>query len=227
MSDWEKELEDEYKKPYYKQLYNFVINEYKDHTVYPPKKQIRNALHKTPLDNVKCVILGQDPYHGKGQAMGLSFSVNKNVPIPPSLMNIYNEINREFAYDNIPKHGDLTYWTEQGVLLLNAILTVRAGQPASHRNKGWENYTDAILQILNRQQRPIVYMLWGNYAKAKAQYLNNPQHLILQTSHPSPYSVNYGFNGCGHFKTCNEFLENHGITPIDWHVPDENKEKES
>lgn len=215
---WNEALAQEHAKPYYKELYNFVQEEYKTNTVYPPQNKILNALSTTPLENVKCVILGQDPYHGPNQAMGLSFSVNKDVAIPKSLQNIYKELHDELGC-YIPDNGDLTPWARQGVLLLNTVLTVRAGQPTSHSKKGWEQYTDAMLKILNEQDRPIVYMLWGNFAKSKAEFLNNPKHLILKTTHPSPFSAAYGFFGCGHFAKCNEFLKKNGMTPIDWQIP--------
>ena len=214
---WHEELKDEYSKAYYKKLYDFVQDEYKNNIIYPPQDKILNALHLTPLDSVKCVIIGQDPYHGPNQAMGLSFSVNKNIPIPKSLQNIYKELQNELSC-YIPNHGDLTSWAEQGVLLLNSILTVRAGQAASHKNMGWEEYTDAILKILNNQDRPIVFLLWGNFAKSKSNLITNSKHLILKSAHPSPLSANYGFFGCGHFKTCNEFLTRNNIKPIDWQI---------
>lgn len=217
MSNWETELATEHSKPYYKELFEFVESEYATKTIYPPKDKIMNATATTPLDAIKCVILGQDPYHEPNQAMGLAFSVNKNVSIPRSLQNIYKELNSELGC-YIPNNGDLTYWAEQGVLLLNSVLTVQAGKAASHQNKGWEQYTDAILSIVNKQNRPIVYMLWGNFAKSKKSLLTNPNHLILETSHPSPYSAGYGFFGCGHFKKCNEFLEANNLSPIDWQI---------
>ena len=217
MPKWNDILNKEQAKPYYQRLFAAVENEYNNYEVYPPRENILNALTHTPYDNVKCVILGQDPYHEKGQAMGLSFSVNKNITIPPSLQNIYKEIDREY-HCGIPSDGDLTVWADQGVLLLNAILTVRARQAASHRNIGWEEYTDAIIRALNESDKPIVFMLWGNFAKEKSKYLNNPKHLVLKTSHPSPYSVNYGFSGCNHFIKCNEFLAQNGIQPIDWTI---------
>lgn len=217
MSNWNQELAEEYSKPYYKDLYDFVMNEYKTKTIYPPANKIMNATALTPLDNVKCVILGQDPYHQPNQAMGLAFSVNKNVAIPRSLQNIYIELRNEFGY-TIPRHGDLSSWAKQGVLLLNSILTVENSKPASHSGHGWEIFTNKIISIVNQQDRPIVFMLWGNFAKSKKVLLNNPKHLILETSHPSPYSANYGFLGCGHFKKCNEFLVANNVAPIDWEI---------
>lgn len=215
--DWKNILHDEYTKDYYKQLYDFVIQEYNNHTIYPPFNLIENALVKTPYDNVKCVIIGQDPYHNPGQAMGLAFSVPKTEDIPPSLKNIYKELQNEFGYP-IPNHGDLTQWTKQGVLLLNAILTVRHGQAASHHNKGWETYTDAIIKSLNQKETPVVFLLWGKYAQSKKDLITNPNHCILTTSHPSPLAAHYGFLGCGHFKQCNDFLIKHNITPINWQI---------
>ena len=175
-------------------------------------------LNLTPFDKVKCVIIGQDPYHEPNQAMGLSFSVPDTTPIPPSLQNIYTELNNEFGYP-IPNTGNLTKWAKQGVLLLNAVLTVRAHQAASHRNQGWEQYTDAIIKTLNTKETPVVYLLWGAYARNKKTLITNPQHLILEAPHPSPLSAYRGFLGCGHFKKCNEYLVSKGITPIDWQIP--------
>lgn len=216
MSNWEQELAFEHCKPYYKDLFAFVMHQYDTTTVYPPKDKILNALKLTPLDNVKCVILGQDPYHEPNQAMGLAFSVNKGVAIPPSLQNIYKELNQELGC-YIPDNGDLTHWAEQGVLLLNSVLTVQAHQAASHSRHGWETYTDAILSTIAKQNRPIVYMLWGNFARSKKPLLNNPNHLILESAHPSPLSATRFF-GCGHFKKCNEFLVQNHLTPIDWQI---------
>lgn len=171
----------------------------------------------TPLDAVKCVIVGQDPYHTPGQAMGLSFATPKGRPVQPSLQNIYKELHDELGID-IPSHGDLTPWARQGVLLLNSVLTVQAHQAASHQNFGWERYTDAILQEVNRKQAPVVYMLWGRYARDKARFLNNKNHLVLESPHPSPFSADSGFFGNGHFKKCNQFLAGHGVDPIDWRI---------
>lgn len=216
---WRTALDGEFKKDYFKNLQVKIAEEYQVYDVYPPKNQISNALNHTQPDDIKVVILGQDPYHGPGQANGMAFSVNKNITIPPSLVNIFTEIKAEYPNDfTYPSHGDLTHWADQGVLLLNAILTVRAGKPTSHKNYGWETYTDAIISYINTIDRPIVFMLWGNFAKSKKELLNNPKHLILETSHPSPFSVNYGFKGCGHFKACNDFLVANNIAPIDWNV---------
>lgn len=198
----------------YKELERRVLQEYRNGTIFPPKDMVYNAMKLTPFDEIKCVILGQDPYHDDGQAMGLSFSVPQGVKVPPSLKNIYKELQNEFGYD-IPETGDLTAWAEQGVLLLNAILTVKAHQPASHKGIGWEQYTDEVLKVLNKKEEPIVFMLWGNFAKEKSKFLNNPKHLVLTSAHPSPFSCTKFF-GNNHFKKCNEFLEKNHIDPIDW-----------
>lgn len=215
--DWKTITESESQKPYFKQLMAYVEQEYKTQTCFPPFDKIMNAMALTPFDQVKCVIVGQDPYHTPGQAMGLSFSIPKGRPLQPSLENIYKELSAEL---NIPvaPHGDLTAWAKQGVLLLNSVLTVRAHQAASHQNMGWEKYTDAILEAIGQKQEPVVYMLWGRYARDKARFLNNPNHLVLESAHPSPFSADKGFFGNGHFKKCNQFLANHGISPIDWRI---------
>lgn len=218
-NDWLVPLQNEFKKPYYKQLYQKVIEEYNTTTVYPPADDIFNAFHFTPLSDVKVVILGQDPYHGTGQAHGLCFSVNKGVDIPPSLVNIYKELHEDLGC-TIPKHGYLEKWAAQGVLLLNTVLTVRAHQAMSHRGIGWEEFTDAVIDILNQQDRPIVYLLWGKPAQTKKRKLNNPNHLILEAPHPSPLSAHRGFFGCRHFSRTNEFLKEHGQTAIDWQIED-------
>lgn len=216
--DWNTINAKEKEKPYFKNLYRFVKNAYKNNTCYPPYEKIFNAIKITPFEQVKCVILGQDPYHGPGQAMGLSFSVQKDVAIPRSLQNIYKELKDELnCY--IPDNGDLTPWAKQGVLLLNSILSVQAHQAASHKNQGWEEYTDALLAALNQKTQPVVFMLWGAYAKSKKMLITNKKHLILESSHPSPYSASYGFFGCGHFKTCNDFLIENHIEPINWQIP--------
>lgn len=214
---WNEMLANEYQKEYYQRLFNFIKQEYATQTVYPPGDKIMNAFELTPYDNVKCVILGQDPYHGPNQAMGLSFSIPKDTKIPPSLRNIYLELQNEFGYEP-PNHGDLTKWAEEGVLLLNAVLTVRAHSPASHQNMGWENYTDAVIKALDKKPTPIVFLLWGNFARNKSALITNPNHLILEAPHPSPFSANRGFFGCNHFKKCNEFLQKQGLLPIDWKI---------
>lgn len=217
INTWHDFNESEKSKPYYNDLYDFVSKEYSEHTCYPPFGQILNALSLTPFKDVKCVIIGQDPYPGTNQAMGLSFSVPPDVAIPRSLQNIYKELNAELGC-YIPNNGDLTKWAEQGVLLLNSVLTVRAHETASHSEHGWETYTDNALIALNQKQTPIVYMLWGNFAKSKKSLIKNPSALILEASHPSPYSADRGFFGCDHFKRCNQYLELHDMTPIDWQI---------
>ncbi|MBQ6368459.1 MAG: uracil-DNA glycosylase [Parasporobacterium sp.] len=216
-NDWQEALKAEYAKPYYKQLYQFVNEEYRTRKIFPPGNDIFNAFHLTPLNQVKAVILGQDPYHNDGQAHGLCFSVNKGVEIPPSLVNIYKELHDDIGF-MIPDHGCLTEWAEQGVLLLNTVLTVRAHQANSHRNVGWEQFTDAAIKVLNEQDRPIVFMLWGRPAREKKKLLTNPQHLILEAAHPSPLSAYNGFFGCRHFSKCNQFLVSKGVEPVNWQI---------
>ena len=216
-NDWQQALRAEYGKLYYKKLYQFINEEYHSRQIFPPGKDIFNAFHLTPLANVKAVILGQDPYHGDGQAHGLCFSVNRGIEIPPSLVNIYQELHDDIGFA-IPNHGNLTEWAEQGVLLLNTVLTVRAHQANSHRGMGWEEFTDAAIRALNEQDRPIVFMLWGRPAQEKAKLLSNPCHLILKAPHPSPLSAYRGFFGCRHFSKCNDFLVENGVEPIDWQI---------
>ncbi|MDE6253919.1 MAG: uracil-DNA glycosylase [Lachnospiraceae bacterium] len=216
-NDWLEAINDEFKKPYYKELYNFVKEEYSKTVVYPPADDIFNAFHFTPLSEVKVLILGQDPYHNVNQAHGLSFSVKPGEDIPPSLKNIYQELHDDMnCY--IPNNGFLEKWAKEGVLLLNTVLTVRAHQANSHQGKGWERFTDAVINAVNEQDRPIVYMLWGKPAQSKASMLTNPKHLILKAPHPSPLSAFRGFFGCKHFSQANEFLEKNGIEPIDWQI---------
>ena len=215
--NWYEWQEIEKEKPYFKDLLAFVDKEYETQTCYPPYDLILNALNQTPYNKVKCVILGQDPYHEPNQAMGLSFSVNKGIAIPRSLQNIYKEISKEFGYE-IPNHGDLTAWAKQGVLLLNAILTVRKGEAASHQGKGWETFTDDILSFVNEKDTPVVFMLWGNFARSKKSLITNPKHLVLESPHPSPFSADRGFFGNNHFTKCNDFLKKNNMTPIDWHI---------
>lgn len=217
-TDWKSFLADESAKQYYAcELKPFVETEYTEHTVYPEHKNILRALELTPLDKVKVVILGQDPYHEPQQAHGLAFSVQDGVLVPPSLKNIYEEINAEYGC-GIPNTGNLTPWARQGVLLLNTVLTVREHEANSHAGHGWERFTDAVLKELDKQDHPIVFMLWGGPAQKKAKLIINPIHLVLKTSHPSPLSVYRGFRGCGHFKMCNEFLVKNGMVPIDWRL---------
>ncbi len=218
-NDWLTPLAPEFKKDYYRELYQFVRQEYATRQIFPKSDDIFNALHLTPLHEVKAVILGQDPYHGEGQAHGLCFSVKPGVEIPPSLANIYQELHDDLGCP-IPHHGCLECWAKQGVLMLNTVLTVRAHQPNSHQGKGWEQFTDAILEAVDREDRPIVFLLWGAPAQRKAALLHNPNHLILKAPHPSPLSAYRGFFGCKHFSQTNAFLAEHGVEPIDWTVPD-------
>lgn len=218
-NDWAAALKPEYSKPYYRKLYDTIVKEYSTYVVYPPSEEIFTAFHLTPLSQVKVVILGQDPYHEEGQAHGLSFSVKPGIDIPPSLVNIYTELQSDLGC-SIPNNGYLTKWAEQGVLMLNTLLTVRAHAAFSHKGIGWEEFTDAAIRILNEQNRPIVYLLWGKPAQQKAAMLNNPKHLILTAPHPSPLSAYRGFFGCKHFSKANEYLMQHGIEPIDWQIED-------
>ncbi len=217
-NDWQEALSGEFKKDYYRNLYNFVKQEYHEHIIYPPSDEIFNAFHYTPLSKVKVVILGQDPYHEENQAHGLSFSVKETQPkIPPSLQNIYKELHADLGC-YIPNNGYLKKWADQGVLLLNTLLTVRAHEAFSHKGRGWEEFTDAVIKVLNEQDRPVVYLLWGAPAGKKAEMLNNPKQLVLKSPHPSPLSASRGFFGCRHFSKCNEFLLAHGLEPIDWQI---------
>ncbi len=216
-NDWLDAISEEFKKPYYKELYTFVKEEYGKAVIYPPAEDIFNAFHFTPLSKVK-VLLGQDPYHNVNQAHGLSFSVpTSQKDIPPSLQNIYQELHDDVGC-YIPNNGYLKKWADQGVLLLNTVLTVRAHQANSHQKKGWEKFTDAIIEAVNAQERPIVYLLWGKPAQSKIPMLTNPNHLILKAPHPSPLSAYRGFFGCRHFSQANAFLTAHGAEPIDWQI---------
>lgn len=216
-NDWLEPLNPEFRKPYYAELFQFVKEEYATRKVFPPADDIFNAFHLTPLSQVKVVILGQDPYHNDGQAHGLCFSVKPDVDVPPSLVNIYQELHDDLGCD-IPNNGYLTKWAKQGVLMLNTVLTVRAHQANSHRGKGWEEFTDAAIRILNEQDRPIVFILWGSPAQKKAAMLHNPKHLILKSPHPSPLSAYRGFFGSRPFSQTNEFLERNGLEPVDWQI---------
>ena len=218
-NDWLQPLRKEFKKPYYRKLYDTVKREYSTYQVFPPADDIFNAFHLTPLSEVKVVILGQDPYHNVNQAHGLCFSVQPTVEIPPSLENIYKELHDDLGC-KIPNNGYLVKWAKQGVLLLNTVLTVRAHQANSHQNIGWEQFTDAVIEILDQQDRPMVFLLWGKPAQRKKAMLHNPNHLILEAPHPSPLSAYRGFFGCRHFSKTNQFLEEHGLTPIDWQIED-------
>ena len=216
-NDWLEPLSSEFRKEYYSQLYNFVKDEYSKTVVYPPAEDIFNAFHFTPLKDVKVLLLGQDPYHNEHQAHGLSFSVQPGQDIPPSLVNIYKELHDDLGC-YIPNNGYLKKWADQGVLLLNTVLTVRAHQANSHQGHGWEQFTDAVIQAVNAQDRPIVYMLWGAPARRKKAMLTTPKHLILEAPHPSPLSAYRGFFGCKHFSKANEFLKASGLEPIDWQI---------
>ncbi len=216
-NDWLTPLSGEFKKPYYASLYKKVLEEYQTTRVFPDSEDIFTAFNLTPLSQVKVVILGQDPYHGEGQAHGLCFSVKPGIEAPPSLVNIYKELESDLGC-YIPDNGYLVKWAKQGVLMLNTVLTVRAHQAFSHRGIGWEEFTDAAIRILNEQDRPIVYLLWGKPAQMKKSMLTNPKHLILEAPHPSPLSAYRGFFGCRHFSQANSFLEAHGESPIDWQI---------
>lgn len=211
---WKKELAPEFTKTYWKELTAELHYRFTQENIFPPAKQIFRAFDLCPFDKVKVVIVGQDPYHGVGQANGLSFSVNEGVSLPPSLKNIYTEIHNDLGITPKPS-GDLTRWADQGVLMLNSVLTVRAHSPASHAKLGWEHFTDAVIQALNRDREHIVYMLWGKYAQTKGETIDRTRNLVLASAHPSPYSVT-NFYGNHHFSTCNSYLTEHGITPIDW-----------
>ena len=216
--DWLEAVGGEFKKPYYRDLYKFVSEEYSTHVVYPSSEDIFNAMHFTPLGKVKVLILGQDPYHEPGQAHGLSFSVLPGkADTPPSLQNIYKELNSDLGC-YIPNNGYLKKWADQGVLMLNTVLTVRAHQANSHQGKGWEQFTDAIIKAVNDKEEPVVFMLWGRPAQMKKPMLTNPNHLVLTAPHPSPLSAYRGFFGCKHFSQCNDFLIKHGLSPIDWQI---------
>ena len=217
-NDWLPCIKQEFTKPYYKELYTFVKHEYDTRIIYPPAEDIFNAFHFTPLSKVKVMILGQDPYHNENQAHGLSFSVlPTQKDIPPSLVNIYQELHDDLGC-YIPNNGYLKKWADQGVLLLNTVLTVRAHQANSHQGKGWEQFTDAVIEAVNAQDRPIVYLLWGRPAQSKIPMLTNSKHLILKAPHPSPLSAYRGFFGCRHFSQANAFLEKNGIETIDWQI---------
>ncbi len=216
---WLKALGGEFRKPYYRELYQKVLQEYRTRQVFPPSADLLSAYELTPLEKVKVVILGQDPYHEPGQAHGLCFSVRPGVEIPPSLANIFQELHDDLGC-RIPNNGYLVKWAGQGVFLLNTVLTVRAHQANSHRGYGWEEFTDATIRVLNAQERPIVFLLWGRPAGQKKSLLDNPAHLVLEAPHPSPLSAYRGFFGCRHFSRCNAFLEAHGESPIDWQIDD-------
>ena len=212
---WKALLQEEFDKPYFAELIAFVKNEYAQTRIFPPGKLIFNAFNHCTVDNTKVVILGQDPYHGPGQAHGLCFSVQPGVQPPPSLQNIFKELQSDLGIVP-PKDGTLTKWAKQGVLMLNTTLTVRAGQANSHKNLGWTTFTDHVIEKLNDHEKPIVFLLWGGNARSKARLITAPQHLVLEAAHPSPLSAYNGFFGCHHFSMCNDYLKSCGLTPIDW-----------
>ncbi len=214
---WDEELKEEYKKEYFTELMNFVKEEYKNKTIYPKPNEVFNAFRYTDFDNVKVVILGQDPYHGPNQAEGLSFSVSDDVLKPPSLKNIFKELESDLGIP-FPKHNSLKPWAKQGVLLLNAVLTVEEHKPASHKGKGWEIFTDDVINILNKREKPIVFILWGAFARSKKSLITNKQHYIIESAHPSPFSARNGFFGSKPFSKTNEFLREKGLEEIDWSV---------
>jgi uracil-DNA glycosylase len=212
---WKKLLQDEFKKPYFNKLTDFVKEEYQNHTIYPPGRLIFNAFDKCSFEDTKVVVLGQDPYHGEGQANGLCFSVNDGVAIPASLRNIFKEINQDLG-KAIPKSGNLERWAEQGVFLLNATLTVQAAEAGSHQKKGWEEFTDAVVKIIAEQKESIVFMLWGAYAHKKGEFVDTNKHLVLKAGHPSPLNKTSPFVGCKHFSLANEYLKSKGLKEIEW-----------
>lgn len=214
-NSWKDKLQDEFEKSYFKTLTNFIRNEYKTQKIFPPANLIFNAFDKCPFDEVKVIIIGQDPYHNIGQANGLSFSVNEGIKIPPSLLNIYKEIESDLG-KTISKSGNLEHWSKQGVLLLNATLTVRAHTPASHQGKGWEQFTDTVIDTLSKECAGLVFLLWGNYAQQKGKNIDANKHLVLKSPHPSPLSAHRGFFGNKHFSTANDYLIKHNKKPINW-----------
>ncbi|KAA8481825.1 uracil-DNA glycosylase [Arcticibacter tournemirensis] len=216
---WKAALEGEFQKDYMKDLKAFLLREKQEgKTVFPPGNMIFNAFNHTPFQKVKAVILGQDPYHGQGQAHGLAFSVQKGVTVPPSLRSIYKELKNDIEGFTIPNHGELTKWADEGVLLLNATLTVRKGEPASHHNKGWEKFTDQAIIELSEKKKGIIFLLWGKNAQAKMPLIDANKHFILKAAHPSPYSAEHGFFGCRHFSKTNQLLKEQGLEPIDWQI---------
>ena len=217
-NDWDEILKGEFDKPYYLQLREFLANEYRTRTIFPSMYDIFNALRYTSFEDTKVVIIGQDPYHEPGQAHGLCFSVKDGTLPPPSLINIYKEIRDDLGIENPSDYGELTEWAKQGVLLLNTVLTVRQGQANSHKGRGWEQFTDRVISELNNKTTPVVFLLWGANARAKAQIITNPIHVKLTCAHPSPLSAYNGFFGCKHFSKTNDILVRNGLTPIDWSV---------
>lgn len=217
-NDWDKVLEEETQKTYFKELEQALEREYKEHVIFPPKELLYSALKLTPYSKTRVVILGQDPYHGLNQAHGLSFSVLPGVRIPPSLRNIYSELREDMGIST-PDHGTLDHWAHQGVLLLNTVLTVRQGKPNSHKNLGWETFTDAVMEKLNERTTPLVFILWGAHAQKKGSFIDTNRHLVIQSPHPSPFSAHRGFLGSRPFSRSNQFLESHDLKGIDWCIP--------
>lgn len=215
-ASWKEKLDDELQKPHFRELMTYVEAEYAKGTVYPSYEHIFNAFEHTPFDKVRVVILGQDPYHGKDQAIGLSFAVSEGTTVPPSLRNIFKEIESDLGVTTFSDDGDLTRWAKQGVLLLNATLTVSAGTPGSHQNKGWEQFTDAVIKKLSEEREHLVFILWGNYARAKGAHIDRTKHLVLESAHPSPFSAHGGFFGSKPFSKTNEYLKAKGEREIDW-----------
>lgn len=216
-NNWDIKLKDEFKKEYFTNLMNFIKNEYKTKTIYPKQNEVFNAFRYTDFNNVKVVIIGQDPYHGPNQAEGLSFSVSNEVLKPPSLQNIFKELESDLGIP-FPKHNSLKPWAKQGVLLLNAVLTVEEHKPTSHKDKGWETFTDDVIKIINKKQQPVVFILWGAFARSKKNLITNPKHLIIESAHPSPFSARNGFFGSKPFSRTNEFLRKNNLKEIDWHI---------
>lgn len=214
-NSWKKLLKNEFEKDYFKQLVAFVKSEYSNHKIYPPGKLIFSAFEHTPFDKLKLVIIGQDPYHGQGQAHGLCFSVPKGIKFPPSLQNIFKELKSDLNIP-IPEHGNLEHWADQGVLLLNATLTVRAKSPGSHQNKGWEQFTDSVIERIHEHKKGIVYILWGSYAQKKGHFINRDDNLVIESAHPSPFSVHRGFFGSKPFSKSNAYLKTRGLKAINW-----------
>lgn len=214
---WDEILKEEYQEEYFKKIIMYINKAYKERPIYPPKNHILRALSLTDYDDVKVVILGQDPYHGEGEANGLAFSVNNGIKLPPSLKNIYKELNDDLGIP-ISTKGDLTCWAKEGILLLNSVLTVEKDKPASHKKLGWETFTDAIIKKVNEKETPVVFILWGNFARSKKNLITNPKHLILESTHPSPFSSNYGFFGSRPFSKTNEYLKKQGLKEIDFTV---------
>ena len=216
-NNWDLKLKDEFKKEYFTNLMNFIKNEYKTKTIYPKQNEVYNAFRYTDFNNVKVVIIGQDPYHGPNQAEGLSFSVSNEVLKPPSLQNIFKELESDLGIP-FPKHNSLKPWAKQGVLLLNAVLTVEEHKPTSHKDKGWETFTDDVIKIINEKQEPVVFILWGAFARSKKSLITNPKHLIIESAHPSPFSARNGFFGSKPFSRTNEFLRKNHLKEIDWRI---------